>query len=618
MTGKTSQPSFDDRTDFDNAWRGFVAALAPCVVKSSNGRIVWDNDAYSFLQEKCPPQANAKLWRQGQLNSIQGLFQVTDKIFQVRGFDLSNMTIVEGKEGVIVIDPLTTTECAAAALDFYFKHRGVRRVTGLIYSHSHVDHYGGARGVLPQGSSKSGGSIPIIAPTGFTEEAISENIIAGPAMRRRAAYMYGSFLPKGPQGQIGVGLGMAASQGATSLVAPNRLICRTGEKIVVDGMEIVFQLVPETEAPAEMNFFFPGQQALCIAECATHCLHNVITLRGALVRDAKAWSKYLHETIELFGRQSDVLFGGHNWPTWGCDEIVKMVSEQRDLYAYLHDQTIRMMNRGLTGIEIAETMHLPESLQRLWHTQGFYGSVSHNVKGIYQRYLTWFDGNPAHLWQHPPAEEGRRYVACMGGIEEVVRKAQTFTEEGDLRFAATLLDHAVSSDQAHEGAKFALAAVFEQLGHGAENATWRNFYLTEALRLRRGKQQSHGSQALSQPSVNAALSMDQCLDVLSVRLDGPRAEAESFAIDLLVVDERRRWRLSVNNGALTYISVSPEESFSSTPDLSISLTKAGFLEVLEGKRNQVNLTCDGDDTRLSVLLSLLSIEHSPANSQNKL
>ncbi|KAK5081813.1 hypothetical protein LTR70_008532 [Exophiala xenobiotica] len=395
-------PSFDDLQDFESASRGFIDAVKPCIIKDADGRTVWNNDEYDFLQGECPPTVNAKLWRHGQLCAKQGLFEITDGIYQIRGVDISNMTIVEGQTGIIVIDPLVSIECAEVALALYRKHRGDREVTAIVYSHSHLDHFGGAQGVFRESTDPK---IPIIAPEGFMEEATSENIYAGPSMRRRAAYMYEINLPRASDGQVGVAIGMATSIGTNSLIPPNVLVKHTGEAHIVDGVKIVFQMVSGTEAPSEFNFFFPQHRTLYIAECAGHCLHNIITLRGALVRDAKAWSSCLDESVQLFGRDSDVLCSGHTWPTWGSKKIIEFVSEQRDLYAYLHDQTVRLMNLGLTGIEIAEIMTLPPSLQSKWHTQGFYGSISHNVKGMYERYMTWFDGNPAHLWQHPPTEE---------------------------------------------------------------------------------------------------------------------------------------------------------------------------------------------------------------------
>lgn len=403
----SAEPSFEDTADFEAAERGFIAALEPGIITDAKGKVVWNIDAFDFMKEECPSTAHPHLWRQGQLNSKHGLFEICPGIYHVRAYDLSNMTIVEGKEGIIIIDPLVSCECAAAGLALYQKHRGnERKVTGMIYSHSHGDHYMGAGGVIEQDTE-----IPIIAPEGFLEAIISESIIAGPAMRKRGAFMYGNALPRGPTGQIGTGLGMGSSVGTTSLIPPNLLIQTTGERHTIDGVEIVFQMVPGTEAPAEINFYFPGFRAFCIPETATNCMHNIVTLRGAQVRDAKAWSGYLDEAIVMFARESDVLFGSHNWPTWGRDALVQRLAEQRDLYGYMHDQTVRMMNLGMTGIEIAEKMQLPPAISRAWHCRGFYGSLSHNVKVSWKEILqprdlpspclfsfkpTWLKRVPAH------------------------------------------------------------------------------------------------------------------------------------------------------------------------------------------------------------------------------
>ncbi|CAL5873620.1 uncharacterized protein PFLUO_LOCUS7901 [Penicillium psychrofluorescens] len=580
MAAPQSLPSFSDKADFENASRGLVGALKPCSIKNAAGREVWNNDDYDFMQNtECPATANPKLWRQGQLCSMQGLFKVTDGIYQVRGFDLSNMTVVEGSRGIVVIDPLTSVECATAALKLYRSHRGDRPVKALIYSHSHADHFGGALGIL---TANADPSIPIIAPAGFMEEATSENIYAGDAMRRRAAYMYGARLPKAPDGQIGCGLGMAVSSGITSLIAPNVTIYETGETRVIDGVRIEFQMVPGTEAPAEMNFFFPDHSALLIAECATHCLHNIITLRGALVRDAKAWASYLDETLVMYGDRSDVLFAGHHWPTWGKEQLKTFIEEQRDLYAYLHDQTIRMMNLGMTGTEIAEKITLPPSLESAWHGRGYYGSISHNVKGIYQRYMGWFDGDPAHLWEYPTAELGQRYVDCMGGVDAVVQKAAKYTEAKDLRFAATLLGHAVSAQPTHRAARLALASVFDQLGFGCENATWRNFYLTGAMDMR----SSNTASLSAQPSfeISPTLSTEQLLTLLSVRLDGLRAARESFVMDLHLTDEKMWLRLILNNGVLTVRKAVEQTGFADdAAGLVMTLSKVEFVAVLNGQ-----------------------------------
>jgi alkyl sulfatase BDS1-like metallo-beta-lactamase superfamily hydrolase len=410
---------FSNKDDFTAADKGFIAALKPGVVKNAAGDVIWDNDAYAFLEGNAPRTANASLWRMSQLTRKQGLFKVTDRIYQVRGLDLSNMTIVEGDTGVIVIDPLISAETAAAALKLYRDHVADKEVTGLIYTHPHVDHYGGCRGVLPDGA----GDVPIIAPEGFMEHAVSENVYAGTAMTRRSVYMYGAQLPKGPAAHVGCGLGQNISTGTIGLLEPTRYVSATGQRLTVDGVVMEFQLTPGTEAPAEMNFLFPDLRAVCMAENATHTMHNIITLRGAQVRDAKEWAAYLTESIGLYGGRVDVAFASHHWPTWGNDEIVALLEAQRDLYAYMHDQTLRMLNSGLTAREIAEEFQLPPALAEVWANRGYYGSISHNVKGIYQRYMGWFDANPAHLWEHPPVAEAKRYVKALGGI--VLRRVES-------------------------------------------------------------------------------------------------------------------------------------------------------------------------------------------------
>jgi len=590
---------FADKQDFADADRGFVDALSPAVVKADDGRVVWDNDVYSFLDGDCPGSANPSLWRQSQLVARQGLYQVTEGIYQVRGLDLSNMTLVEGDTGVIVIDPLISMETAAAALALYRRNRGDRPVTALVYTHSHGDHFGGARGVLPHGHPP----VPVIAPVGFLEHAVSENVYAGGAMTRRAVYMYGAELPKAPDGQIGAGLGQTTSLGQVSLIPPTVDITRTGQEETVDGVRIVFHLTPGTEAPSEMNFHFPERRALCMAENATHNMHNILTLRGAVVRDARIWAHYLDEAITLFGADTDVAFASHHWPTWGAERISALLASQRDLYAYLHDQTLRLLNQGLTGSEIAEQIELPPALQG-WANRGYYGSTSHNVKAIYQRYMGWFDGNPAHLWEHPPVEQAKRYVAVAGGIEDLVAKALAYAEDGDLRFAATLLNHAVFAEPEHTGARQALAGVYEQLGHGAENGTWRNFYLMGAHELRTGIART--SLDMTNPEVSLALTVDQLIDSLAVRVDGPRAWDTALTVDLVLTDEGRTWRLELSNGALIHRSRPTDRPAPGelVADLTLTLSKPQLLAVLAGQGLD-GLSVTGDPGALARLTSLL-------------
>ncbi|MEV6353246.1 alkyl/aryl-sulfatase [Streptomyces hydrogenans] len=589
---------FEDTTDFEDADRGFLGALVPGIVEAEDGRVVWDNDAYDFLKGDCPGTANPSLWRQAQLASKQGLYEVTEGIYQVRGLDLSNMTLVEGERGVIVVDPLISAETAAAALALYREHRGDRPVTGLIYTHSHGDHFGGARGVLPRGTEEG---VPILAPAGFLEHAVSENVYAGNAMTRRAVFMYGDRLPKAPDGQIGAGLGMTTSTGTLTLIPPTVDITETGQEETVDGVRIVFQLTPGTEAPSEMNFLFPDLRALCLAENATHNMHNILTLRGAVVRDSRIWSRYLDEAVDLFHGGYDVAFASHHWPTWGHDNVVRFLSEQRDLYAYMHDQTLRLLNRGLTGPEIAEELRLPPALENSWHARGYYGSLNHNVKAIYQRYLGWFNGNVATLWEHPPVELAKRYVDLAGGPRQALAKARDYIEQGDLRFAATVLNHLVFADSGDTEAKETLAGVYDRLGHGAENGPWRNFYLTSAMELRHGVNPALLDAA--GPEMLMALTTGMLLDSLAIRIDGPRAWHEDLTVDLVLTDEDTRHRLTLHNGALTHRT---QGGTPRTPaGLTLTLTRPQLLGVLAGQGLD-GITTDGDPALLARLLSYVT------------
>jgi alkyl sulfatase BDS1-like metallo-beta-lactamase superfamily hydrolase len=584
-------PSFDDRTDFDNAERGFVAALAPGVIRAADGRVVWNSDAYAFLDAPCPDTANPSLWRQGQLCSKQGLFQVTVGIYQVRDLDLSNVSFIEGDSGVIVIDPLISTECAAAALSLYREQRGDRPVTAVIYTHSHGDHFGGVRGVVPDGAS-----IPIIAPAGFLEHAVNENVYAGTAMTRRAVYMYGAELARGAAGQIGCGLGLTTSTGTISLIPPTLDITHTGQEEVVDGVRIVFQLTPGTEAPSEMNFYFPDSRALCAAENATHNLHNLLTLRGAVVRNPHTWARYLTETIELFGGATDVMFASHHWPTWGKQQVKTFLTQQRDLYAYLHDQTLRRLNQGYTGIEIAEMMELPPALERAWNARGYYGSVSHNVKAIYQHYMGWFDGNPAHLWELPPVESAKKHVEYMGGADAIVQQVQS--EHGNPRWAAQVLNYVVFADPDNTQARELLAGVYDSLGDGAENGPWRNFFLQGAAELR--GQLAKTKIDPSNPDMAMALTVDQVFDSLAIRVNGPKAWDKTVSIDWNFTDLKQQVRLQLSNGALIQSAPVDDEP----AELRLTLTKPALLKMLATRRLD-GITADGDQQAVVTLLSLL-------------
>jgi alkyl sulfatase BDS1-like metallo-beta-lactamase superfamily hydrolase len=589
---------FGDTADFDDAARGFLGSWEPGVVRAAGGRAVWESDSYAFLTGEAPATVNPSLWRQSTLVAKQGLFEVVEGIYQVRGLDLSNMTIVEGDTGLIVIDPLISTETAAAALALYREHRGDRPVVAVIYTHSHVDHFGGVFGVATQ-DDVDAGKVQVIAPEGFTQHAVEENVYAGTAMARRAGYMYGAALARGPQGQVGAGLGQTTSTGEIGLIVPTRDITTTGETLTVDGVEIEFQMAPGTEAPAEMHFYFPRYRALCMAENATHTLHNLLTLRGALVRDPHVWSQYLTEAIETFGARTDVAFASHHWPTWGRERVVSFLSTQRDLYAYLHDQTLRLLNQGFTGVEIAEMIELPPALTDSWSTHGYYGSVSHNVKAIYQRYMGWFDGNPARLWPYPPAELATRYVGALGGIDRVVELAQAAFDSGDYRWAATLLDHAIFTDSDHGAARELYADTLEQLGYGAENGTWRNFFLSGTTELREG---NFGTPAVTAaPAIVAQLTPAQLFDSLAISVNGPRAWDLDLSLDVTFTDIDTNYRLTLHNGVLVH----RERPADNTADMTLTLTTSRMLGLLGGDTSSPGADIAGDGKVLESLLDVL-------------
>ncbi|WP_436771875.1 alkyl/aryl-sulfatase [Yinghuangia sp. YIM S09857] len=603
QAGVRDRLPFSDTQDFEDARRGLIARREPSAVTGQDGTVVWDNDTYAFLAGDAPATVNPSLWRQSQLVAEQGLFEVVEGIYQVRGFDLSNVTFVEGDTGVVVIDPLLCQETAEAAIALYRQHRGERPVTGVVYTHSHVDHFGGVKGVTTLEDVEAG-RVPVLAPVGFLEHAVSENVYAGTAMGRRAAYMYGAALARGPEGQVGAGLGQTTSTGTITLITPTLDVTTTGQEEVVDGVRMVFQMAPDTEAPAEMLIHFPDFRALCTAEDATHTLHNLLTLRGAVVRDPHGWAKYLTEAIDLFGDKTDVAFASHHWPTWGRERVVHFLGIQRDLYAYLHDQTLRLINKGWTGREIAEDLQLPPALENAWSTHGYYGSVSHNLKAIYQRYMGWFDGNPANLWQHTPVESGRRYVEFMGGADTVVAKARGSFEAGDFRWVAEVLGHVVFAQPDHAEARALLADTYEQLGYGAENGTWRNFYLSGATELRDGP--------FGTPTVTASadivghLSPTMLFDAIAVQIDGPKAWNESLSIDVVLSDTGDRYRLRLSNGALTY-SAAPQKG---EADVRLTATVKSLPALALGKLTPdglagVGIQVEGDASVLEVLGSVL-------------
>jgi alkyl sulfatase BDS1-like metallo-beta-lactamase superfamily hydrolase len=597
---------FSDTADFDDASRGFLGALEHARITSAQGRVVWCLEPYGFLsEEEAPVTVNPSLWRQSRLNMNHGLFEVVPGVYQIRGLDIANMTLIEGDAGVIVVDTLTSIEGARAAIELYFKHRGKRPVAAVIFTHTHTDHWGGARGVLDD-ATLEGGNVPIIAPNLFMEHAVSENIIAGPAMLRRAQYQFGPLLAKGPRGQVDCGLGKSMAAGAVALLRPTDLIMETGDKRTIDGIEFEFQMAPNSEAPAEMHFFIPRYRLLNLAENCTHNFHNLLPFRGADVRDALAWSKYLGEALQMWGGKAEAMCGQHHWPVWGKERIDKMIRQQRDLYKFAHDQTIRLMNHGLTASEIAEVIKLPASLEAAWHGRGYYGHIRHNVKAIYQKYLGWYDANPVNLDSLPPVEAGKKYVEYMGGADAILARALADFAKGEFRFIAQALSHLVFAEPDHRAARALLADTLEQLGYSAESATWRNAYLFGAQELRQGMPKVPSRPPMPRETL-AALRTGQLWDVLGVRLNGPKAEGRYIVLNWSFTDTGESFVLTLENCALTYV----EGAQAASADAGFTLARATLDEVVAKQTSFPEAVANGtikvigNAMRLAELMALM-------------
>ena len=566
---------FANRQDFTDAERGFVGSLPDAVIANDAGRVVWTMTAYDFLKaDAAPPTINPSLWRQSQLNCRHGLFEVVPGIYQIRGFDISNMTLIEGKTGVIVIDPLVSIEPARAGLELYFKHRGRKPVAAVIYTHSHTDHWGGVKGIISAEDAASG-KVPVIAPEGFVEAIAQENVLAGAAMVRRAQYQFGVLLPKGERGQVDAGLGKTLSSGTVTLIAPTDLISRDFETRTVDGVEIVFLMAPDSEAPAEMHMFYPAFNCLNMAENSVHNFHNLLPFRGAEVRDSRAWSRYIDVALANFGDKADVLIGQHHWPVWERGNIKTYLSKQRDLYKYVHDQTLRLANLGHTPNEIAELIELPESLAHEWALRGYYGTVRHNAKAIYQKYLGWYDGNPAHLDPLPPQAAAKKYVDYMGGFDAALAKAKADFKKGEFRWVAEIANHLVFADPANQEARKLAADTYEQLGYLAEAATWRNSYLFAAHELRHGLPKLGGRTGVA-PDALAALPLDVFFDLLAVRLNGPKANGKRAVLNWVFTDIGQTVVLNLENSALTQRS----GGRAAHADATLTLTRKTLNEIM--------------------------------------
>lgn len=580
----------DDPQDFEFADKGFLATRGDPEIRGDGGQVLWDLNRFSFLDGDAPDTVNPSLWRQAKLNARHGLFEVTDGIYQVRGFDIANVTFIRGKTGWIVIDPLTCGETAQAALALVNEKLGARPVHTVIYTHSHIDHFGGVRGVTSDEDVEAG-KTNVVAPEGFLEAAVSENVIAGVVMGRRATYMYGSLLPARPDGYVDSGLGKGPVLGSVGLIAPTESITETGTERVYDDVEIVFQMTPNTEAPAEMNFYFPQFRSLCMAENCTATLHNLYTPRGAQVRDSLSWSKYIDESIELFSDASDSVFASHHWPRWGQGVVREFLSKQRDAYRYIHDQSMRLANQGETMVEIAEQMDLPESLRTQMHVRDYYGTVNHNSKAVYQRYLGWFDGNPAHLHELPPVEASKKYVEFMGGAAATLGKARSAFDKGDYRWVAQVVNHVVFADPENAEAKALQADALEQMGYQAESGPWRSFYLTAALELRRGVDRESTPDILANAGgILPSMSVPMLFDSMAVRVNGPRAADQRLSVNWDFTDTKEQYLLRVENGVLSYTPGKQADD----ADATMRLERTALNDLILGRRPLDQLLSSGD------------------------
>ncbi len=596
-----------DERDFEEARRGLVASDPDVVVRAADGRPLWDPKEFGFVAGHAPASVNPSLWRQAKLNSLHGLFQVTEGVYQVRGYDVSNMTWIRGQTGWIVVDPLTSEESAAAALALARKHLGDAPIRAVVFTHSHVDHFGGIRSVLPDEVAATG-SVRIVAPQRFVEEATSENVLAGTAMGRRAVYQFGINLPRGERAYVDTGLGKAPVRGALGLRLPTDLVDRTPQPLELDGVRFVFQHAPDSEAPAELTFYLPDRRAWCGAEIVNRTLHNLYTLRGAKVRDALRWSGYIDEALQLFG-EAEIAFGSHTWPVFGKERVRAFLKGQRDTYKYIHDQTLRLANEGYTPREIAEQIELPPALASQFANRGYYGTVRHNAKAVYQFYFGWYDGNPASLDPLPPVEAGARYVLAMGGAPEVKRKAREAFERAEYRWAATLADHLVFADPGDAEARELLARCYDQLGYQAESGVWRAVYLSGAQELRHGVQGAEVS-ARSAVGMLRHVPLEHFFAAMATRLDGPEAADEAMTLNFVFTDLGETHVLTLENAVLHHARREADPAAAVT----VRLTRELFLRMATGQAGLRELIFSDDlavEGSRTGLLSFFSLFDQP-------
>lgn len=614
---------FSDTQEADFATRGLIDAPEALELRNEAGEVIWSQAAYSFLDdyEEAPATVNPSLWENTKNNHAYGLFEVTEGIYQVRGYDMANLTLIEGENGWIVFDPLMSVECTQAAMELVEKNLGKRPIIAVIISHSHVDHYGGIQGIMDAADAAdsslsiaeqiSSGKIPIIVPEGFTEHAVSENVYAGKAMSRRANYQYGVLLEAGITGKLAMGIGIGQSTGTVSFILPTYEITNSGESITIDGVEFDFQLTPNTEAPAEMNTWLPQFKALWMAENCTGTLHNLYTLRGAQVRDGAAWAQYIMEAVSLYGTEAEVVFQSHNWPHWGNEVVVEYMTNTAAVYKFINDQTLTYINQGYTSDEISNKIELPEELAKNWYTRQYYGTVAHNSKAVYQKYMGWYDANPVNLNPLTPTESAIKWVEYLGDVDEVLRMAKEDFEAGEYQWVAEITNVIVFADPQNTAARLLCADALEQLGYQAESGPWRNAYLSAAKELREGNQTDSTPQASSNGDIAKNMTATMMFDYIGIRMNKQALAEHNFKVNVLLNGGEECYTLHFVNGVLLYTEGTAEDA-----ELQISCPKNALLYILQGNADGVaqSMQIEGDTALLNLILenmnefSLSSIE----------
>ena len=607
---------FEDTAEAEFAVKGLIDAPEVLELTDADGNVIWSQAAYSFLDdyEKAPDTVNPSLWSNTKNNHAYGLFKVVDGIYQVRGYDMANLTLIESDNGWIVFDPLMSIECTQAAMQLVEKNLGKRPVKAVVISHCHIDHFGGIKGLmtdeeaadksLPVDEQLASGKIPVIVPEGFTEHAVSENVYAGAAMSRRAHYQYGTLLEPGVTGKLGIGIGMGQSVGVVSFITPTYEICTSGEKITVDGVEMEFQLTPGTEAPAEMNTWFPQFNALWLAENCTGTLHNLYTLRGAQVRDGAQWANYITEAIALYGDKTQVTFQSHNWPHWGNETVIEYMTNNAAMYKFINDQTLTYINQGYTSDEISNMIELPEELAKVWYTRQYYGTLEHNSKAVYQKYMGWYDANPVNLNPLEPTESAKKWVEYLGDTDEVIRMAKKDFEKGEYQWVAEVTNVLVFADPDNIAARLLCADALEQLGYQAESGPWRNAYLSAALELRSGNSVGESSAAKTNGDIAKNMTASMLFDYMAVLLDKQAMADKDITISFVLPDVGEQHSIRIKYGVL----LKYENTLADNPDLTVTAPKNALFFILQKNSDGVakSMKLEGDVQLLDMLMDNLN------------